>query len=825
MSFAPETFDTPGYDDYFKKYTFELSGWQKQSIKAIVDGNHSLVTAPTGSGKTLPAEFAIEYFAAAKKKVIYTSPIKALSNQKYHEFTKKFPHISFGILTGDIKDNPEADVLIMTTEILRNNLYGQTLDITRENSQALDFNVNIESDVGGIIFDEVHYINDPCRGTVWEECFMLIPKNVQLLMLSATIHDPKGFGEWVSEIHNCKDVIISSTKTRAVPLEHHIWFSCNDSTIKKMTDKKMKDLFEKNNRKSMVIQSSTGKYNSNTYALFKKMKAHLDKTKVYVNKSFVLNQIVNHLHILDFLPAICFVYSRKNVEKYASEITRVLLPDAQMANFIERECLNTLRKLPNYKEYLHLPEYHFIKKLLEKGIGIHHSGILPVFREMIEILFGKGYVRLLFATETFSVGLNMPTKAVVFTDIHKYDGNSKRLLHSHEYTQQAGRAGRRGYDCVGHVFHLCNMYEFPDEPDYVNMLANNPQKLRSKFKISFGLILNLYASERSVSSFEDFTKSSMISLDIKKVIINLTDELSEIQKDENDMYAGFNKLSTPFSIIKRGHTIQKERGFANNKVRKAMDAEYKGLKEKSPSIDEHVTIYERYMDIRSKKEEKQKEIKDTKDYVRYNIEKVNLILSNRYFVIHCDDKIVIEPKGMIAMKIQEVHCLVMTDMLKRSNNFMDMSHVELAGYFSIFADIRVPDSVQSPKPVSVYSETVVQMAQTTKELLDKYYDLEMQHDIWTGSDYSISYDIMDYVMSWSSSTSEIECKSILQSMCSEKEIFLGEFIKAVLKINSIAAEIQVIAEHSLLDLSLVDKMKKINESTLKFIATNNSLYV
>jgi antiviral helicase SKI2 len=189
--------DEEKYKENFTKYNFELSSFQKYAIEAIVTGNHILVTAHTGSGKTLPAEFAIEYFIGMGKKVIYTSPIKALSNQKYYEFTQKFPNISFGILTGDIKSNPEADVLIMTTEILLNTLYNKK---NKSGSTLIEFEMNFETKLGCVIFDEVHYINDPSRGHVWEECIMMLPNQVQMVMLSATIDKPEVFASWVGDI-------------------------------------------------------------------------------------------------------------------------------------------------------------------------------------------------------------------------------------------------------------------------------------------------------------------------------------------------------------------------------------------------------------------------------------------------------------------------------------------------------------------------------------------------------------------------------------------------------------------------------------------------
>ena len=218
------------YSQYFDKYPFPLSSFQKFAIESIVEGNHILVTAHTGSGKTLPAEFAIEHFVSKGKKVIYTSPIKALSNQKFYEFTQKFPNISFGILTGDIKTNPEADVLIMTTEILMNTLYAKNrkedVTINTNSTNLAMFEMDFDNELACVVFDEIHYINDQDRGRVWEETIMMLPRHVQMVMLSATLDSPEKFALWCetrgqNDVKSDKIVYLTTTYERVVPLTHY----------------------------------------------------------------------------------------------------------------------------------------------------------------------------------------------------------------------------------------------------------------------------------------------------------------------------------------------------------------------------------------------------------------------------------------------------------------------------------------------------------------------------------------------------------------------------------------------------------------------------
>jgi antiviral helicase SKI2 len=262
------------YSEHFEKYPFPLSSFQKYAIEAIVEGDHILVTAHTGSGKTLPAEFAIEYFVSQGKKVIYTSPIKALSNQKFYEFTKKFPHISFGVITGDIKCNPEADVLIMTTEILLNKLY-QTNGKTTAN---MSFDMDIENELACVIFDEVHYINDADRGKVWEQSIMMLPLNIQMVMLSATIDQPEKFALWcetrgsqITSSTSSKKVYLTTTYERVVPLTHYSFITTNNGIFKAIKDKDLEKQIRDSTNTLFTIQNSKGIFDDVHYHKMKKM--------------------------------------------------------------------------------------------------------------------------------------------------------------------------------------------------------------------------------------------------------------------------------------------------------------------------------------------------------------------------------------------------------------------------------------------------------------------------------------------------------------------------------------------------------------------------
>ena len=823
---APE--NTPAdnfssYEIYFKYFSFELSIWQKYAIRAIVDGKHSLVTAPTGSGKTTPAEFAIEYFKSIGKKVIYTSPIKALSNQKYFEFTNKYQHISFGILTGDIKDNPEADVLIMTTEILRNNLYQRDLmERNMTKVASLEFNIDIEREVGAIIFDEVHYINDQERGTVWEECFMMCPSPVQLIMLSATIDSPESFAKWIETIKE-KEVVLTPCSVRAVPLEHYMWVSANNADIKKITDKKMKELLENTTNKPMLIKKGNGEFNELIYNKVKKVKNYMDKNHMIPRRSGIFNYIVKYLKINTLLPAICFVYSRRNVEIYASEISTNLHNDPKIMETIRKECQNILMKLPNYKEFIHLPEYEFMIKLLEKGVAVHHSGIIPILREMIEILFSKGYIKLLFATETFSVGLNMPTKTVLFSNVNKFDGSGKRFLHSHEYTQQAGRAGRRGFDTKGHVIHINNLFDVPPVTEYRCMLANKPDKLTSKFRLSFQYILNSVPIYQNKAL--EYTSTSMVAQDIICETSQLKKELAEAEDTKNKAKMLLDKcechetkLNDYFDMIERKKT-------APQKLKKKITREIKIFKDTYPNLEKDKETILNYKEQCKHVYTIKHTLEEANSYLQKNVETIETFLLDEGFFYKIPETELtgLTTIGTIASNIKEMHCLAFSTIMYKFDNFAELNYKQLVGLFSCFTNITINDELKSETPNTKDS----QLKHIIDELQDSYENFhfyETKNGLFTGEDYNLNFNIIDFTMEWCDVGNEAESKTLIKKFKDEKGLFLGEFIKAILKINNIVSEIEDICD-IINDMNLLSKCKEIQQHTLKYIVINQSLYI
>ena len=842
------------YDNIFAPII--LSDFQKWALKALTEGNDVLITAHTGSGKTLPAEYLIKHAVQhKKKKIIYASPIKALSNQKLYEFRRKYPEISFGILTGDIKDNPEADVLVMTTEILRNTLFikglapykpqnnGQVQNGEQTQKSKLLFEMDFDTELAGVIFDEVHYINDADRGSVWEQAIMMLPKHVQLLMLSATINEPTGFASWV-ESRGVPCYLIP-TNHRVVPLTHYMWVSTHLSTNKAFKGTQYEHKLQQLANKPVVIKKSDETFVEENYHKVYDLLHFMKKSHIFVKRAFVLNELVRYLKLNDMLPAICFVFSRKQVEQCASEITTNLYDEDEQhkTSVVAAECKNILMsKLPNYREYLNLPEYTDMIALLEKGIAIHHAGIMSVLREMVELLFEKGFIKLLFATETFAVGINMPTKTAIFTGLTKFNGTEHRPLYSHEYTQMAGRAGRRGLDKVGHVIHCNNIFELDSAAQYSNMLCGPAQTITSKFKVSFGLVLSTIANdtvgeasanandtvgEASANANEvadtnniySFLNKTLLNRDMMKDLDAYYKKEKDIDKriaDQEDKLLG---LKTPQNVLQEYKVKSVAVLELTNSARKNMRKDMSQMEEKYPSITKDVTVLLELDEILLERDYNDSYITQTKEYMNTTIGMTMDVLEERGFL--CNS--VITKKGIIARHFQEVHPLMMADLLIETNYFKDLSPPEIIGLISCFTNcISVADENKIHVPETDYDETN-RITKQAENILMSYSDEEAKYELYTGETYEMNYDIQNPVIRWCEAEDEKDCKIIIQEL-KEKEVFLGDFVKALLKINNIASELEKMCETTG-HIELLEKVSQIPSLTLKYVVTNQSLYI
>ncbi len=423
---------------------FTLDPFQIKAIESLEKNNSVVVSAATGTGKTLIADYAITKYIREGKKVIYTAPIKALSNQKYKDFKNEFGKENVGILTGDVVINSSAPVLIMTTEIYRNMLLENDPDVQQ---------------VSYVVFDEIHYLSDIERGTVWEESIIFSPEHVRFLCLSATIPNSQEFAEWIQKIKGHQVDVVSYDK-RAVPLKHHLYdHFLGVTNIPELREHMKIPVDRKHNRKDRFNKENLNK------------KIHLE----------LINDIKH-----DNLPTIFFSFNRKDCEMKAKE-------SSKRFDFCSNQEKTQIIQITNNlvpKEYRNLESVRNIREVLPKGIAYHHAGLLPFLKEVVEELFSKGLIKVLYATETFAVGINMPAKSVCFVSLEKYDGISFRHLYSKEYFQLAGRAGRRGIDTEGNVYAIIDR-EYTDLNKVEKITSKDIEPIVSRFELTYNTVLHL----------------------------------------------------------------------------------------------------------------------------------------------------------------------------------------------------------------------------------------------------------------------------------------------------------------------------------------------
>ncbi len=492
-----------------KYKNYELDKFQEDAINSVNKNHSVVVSAATGTGKTLIADYIIDKAVKEDKRVIYTAPIKALSNQKYKEFKAEYGD-KVGILTGDVVINDKAPILIMTTEIYRNMLMEHSVDY----------------DLSYVIFDEIHFMNDRERGTVWEESIIFSPNEVRFLCLSATIPNADIFAKWISNIkEHTVDVVIYMK--RAVPLKHFPF------TI----DGEMGSYTQ---LKKIVQMEKDGDYFSGHH-----------KGKNNFKRVEAPNQLdlVKHLESKDLLPCIFFSLSRKSVRDYA-------LDCAKNFNFINDQ--DRFKVVDYYnqiipKQIRAMNSIQDIRQIIVKGIGIHHAGLLPKAKELVEVLFEKGLIKVLYATETFAVGINMPTRSVALASMRKYDGMGFRSLYSKEYHQMAGRAGRRGLDSVGYAYAMIEK-RINDIEDAENITRSDSEPIESQFKMSANTVLNLldHYSESQIevilkSNFGYFVRKhkSKRQVRIARSYINLVKSLKTYGYiDDNNVLTGKGRVAS-----------------------------------------------------------------------------------------------------------------------------------------------------------------------------------------------------------------------------------------------------------------------------------------
>ena len=508
------------------EFPFELDDFQKEACECITKGESVVVCAPTGAGKTVIAQHAIHCALEQDKRVFYTTPLKALSNQKYNDFSEKYGNDKVGLLTGDTSINRNAQIVVMTTEVFRNMLYGTNFGSVTDNLK----------DVKYIILDEVHYMNDEQRGTVWEESIIYCPTNVQIIALSATVANADKLTDWINTVHSKTELI--NTDFRPVPLRFYYFDSSQPHTL-------------------LPLLTPSG-------ALNKKIKPEKKEFKrgKAVQKKNTVKDVVRNLHEQNMLPAIYFTFSRKKCDEQMEKCASLCLITPKEQEQI-REIID---------EYIAENPYLYKNKHIEyllQGVASHHAGLLPAWKVLVEKLFQKGLIKVVFATETLAAGINMPARSTVISSISKRTDSGHRTLTPSEFLQMSGRAGRRGMDEIGYVIIVGSPFQTPEEVAELVLSEANP--LESKFSPSYSMVLNLLqrftleeAKELVLKSFGYFSSNYRIEplLNLKKELDGKIDECNAFEcycKLTNEDLLEYNKIRDIYVQNRRVFkTIQKQ---------------------------------------------------------------------------------------------------------------------------------------------------------------------------------------------------------------------------------------------------------------------------
>uniref|UniRef100_A0A804R1A1 DExH-box ATP-dependent RNA helicase DExH9 n=1 Tax=Zea mays TaxID=4577 RepID=A0A804R1A1_MAIZE len=512
-----------------KKFPFQLDPFQAEAIRCLDNGESVMVSAHTSAGKTVVALYAIAMSLRNQQRVIYTSPIKALSNQKYREFKEEFSDV--GLMTGDVTIEPNASCLVMTTEIWRSMQYKGS-EVMRE--------------VAWVIFDEVHYMRDRERGVVWEESIVMAPKNSRFVFLSATVPNAKEFADWVAKVHK-QPCHIVYTDYRPTPLQHYVFPSGGDG-LYLVVDEKGKfreDSFQKALNALVPASDSAKKKENGKRQKFTMAGTSSEESDIFKMVKMIIQR--------QYDPVILFSFSKRECEFLAMQMAKMdLNEDDEKAN-IETIFWSAMDMLSDDDKKL--PQVSNMLPLLKRGIGVHHSGLLPILKEVIEILFQEGLIKCLFATETFSIGLNMPAKTVVFTNVRKFDGDRFRWLSSGEYIQMSGRAGRRGIDLRG----ICIlMVDEKMEPSTAKMmLKGSADSLNSAFHLSYNMLLNQMRSEDGDP--EKLLRHSFYQFQADRSLPDLEKQIKELESERNSMVIEeAESLKDYYDLLQQHRSLKKD---------------------------------------------------------------------------------------------------------------------------------------------------------------------------------------------------------------------------------------------------------------------------
>ena len=747
----------PATAAFANSFPFALDDFQIAGCRALEDGKGVLVAAPTGAGKTIVGEFAVELAIKSSTKCFYTTPIKALSNQKYSELVQRYGESKVGLLTGDTSINSEAQIVVMTTEILRNMIYANSSTI-----EKLRF----------VVMDEVHYLADKFRGAVWEEILIHLSESVQVVSLSATVSNAEEFGEWLQTVRGETEIIVS--EIRPVPLYQHVLFG-----------NRLIDLFDE----SMKLNPELTKLERDTY---RQVRGNWrDKPKG--PKALSRPDVIEKLDREGLLPAITFIFSRKACD---AAVKQCLQAGIKLTNEKERSRIREIvgKNIGNLaQDDLIVLGYYEWLEALERGIAAHHAGLLPAFKTTVEDLFQEGLVKAIFATETLALGINMPARTVVMEKLSKWNGEAHVAISAGEYTQLTGRAGRRGIDIEGNAVILWN--NDLDSNSVGGLASTRTYPLKSSFKPSYNMSVNLisqFGSDKARSSLE----SSLAQFQADKAVVGLAKQIRKSEKIRDDLFkesachlGDFIDYSQMRADIKKLEVVSKRDRRRRVDAEEEISSIRKRLKmhpsHSCPDRESHARFSERAQRIQREIDGLSERINTRTNVIAKRFDRIKLILDQLGYIQDGE----ISQTGKLLAKIYGETDLLIAESI-REGVFSQLSPVDLVAVISAFVyESRSEENAKLPR--GEISEALAKIS----KIYGRVFNIENDHNLepMRAPDFGFCWP----AKGWASGQS-------LTSVLKDSDLTVGDFVRNMKQIvdllrqlRSAVPELQPIIEDSL----------------------------
>jgi superfamily II RNA helicase len=839
------TFDSE-FEETYNRFDYDWDPFQLHSFQAINRGDDVLVSAPTSSGKSHVGWyglkrhlFATPHTDGSRRKVIYTAPIKTLSNEKFEELTEYLGEygIEPGLLTGDHRVNVESDFLIMTAEILANALFrlkgtsgnsdskpeqdqsnNNSENNAENNRNQYELDTEFVNSISCVIMDEIHFISDASRGHVWENTLILLESDVQVIGLSATIDEPEAFASWISSTRG-RPITLVKKYDRPVPLEYRLY----DGTD------------------AQVVMDSNNEYDADAWQSCVKNLRELEaihKANKTDMRGDMLRSFIKYAEKKDLFQLCFIIFSKRNCERFAEQVTTNLLSGKESAHALKAL---ELKLGPHLKTQENMPSYQQVKRLVQKGVCFHHAGMPVILKEVVEYLYKSGYIKALFATETVAIGVNMPVRTIIFTSLEKASGvtedgrgSSIRYLNAAEFKQICGRAGRRGKDTRGTVVFL-PIYSVPDEMTVRRELLYGPMpKIVSKMDLTYHSYLKTEVST-AVDKDVYFDKSLLKVYNTKRVV-QIESEIKALEEKAAETEVNMDQ------IIKRDSISQTDRdaitlylketerikagigGFQikmNGKQRKKMDKMRR-------VADKHLALSETLKQISELRDSLQKKRSELEYYTLYKEDRYSQIREYLIKTDYLDQDGLITEYGVMIAHVNECNPFILAEIFT-GNILQSMTPIEIIGLCAILTD-----------PISARDKVVITLTSlnANDKLKDAIYylkdriscyekveqDLRLTNMIEAADYWNISLDYVELAMEWAKTDIETENHSKILGMLNDMDEYEGSFIKNMLKINTIVGNLISLASLAN-NLELIPKLEQIESMIMKGMVNTDSLHV